>query len=243
MNQPRAAAGIVFALSIEADAFARQVADAVTTRGGGLEFHAGSLAGRAVAWCVAGVGRERAARATQLLLDGHRPRRVISAGFAGGLSATFPRGLLVEPAAVRGEAAGPALPLATGPVDAARPLLVTLDRIIRTQSEKEAVAHETGAGLVDMETLAVATVATEAGLPCHGLRVISDAADDELPADVGRLIEPQSGARRAGTILALLGRRPRAAADLWRLWEQAVVDGRTLASGLTRLIESIEPGA
>ncbi|MFM1902698.1 MAG: hypothetical protein RLZZ440_598, partial [Planctomycetota bacterium] len=27
----------------------------------------------------------------------------------------------------------------------------------------------------------------------------------------------------------------------WRLWERAVVDGRTLATGLTRLIESIEP--
>lgn len=242
MTLPRSAAGIVFALPIEAEAFARCVVDQVEFRGGGLPFHAGSIGGLPVAWCVAGVGRERAARATELLLDGHGPRRIISAGFAGGLDDTLSRGSLVEPGAVRREADSARLPLAAAGRSPARqrPMILTLDRIARTKAEKAALATATGAALVDMETFAVAAVAAAAGIPCHGLRVVSDAATDELPADLGRLVQPQSAARRAGVVLGMLGRRPRAVADLWRLWERAVVDGRTLAAGLVRLIETID---
>jgi hypothetical protein len=57
-----------------------------------------------------------------------------------------------------------------------------------------------------------------------------------LPADIGPLLEPHSAARKAGTVLGLLGRRPRAALDLWNMWERAVVDGRTLADALVELI-------
>jgi hypothetical protein len=81
-------------------------------------------------------------------------------------------------------------------------------------------------------------VAVTAGLPCHAVRVVSDAAGDDLPPDVGRLIEPQSAARMAGAVLGVLGRRPLAAFDLWGLWERAVVDGRTLAAALMELIRS-----
>ena len=243
MSLVRAAVGVVFALPLEADAFARLVADQVETRGGGMTFREGTIGGLSIAWCVCGVGRERAAWATELLLDGHRPRRVISAGFAGGLDETIPRGSLVEPGAARRESDPAPLPLATAGRNPAqpRPLILTLDRIARTPAEKAALATATGAALVDMETFAVAEVAAAAGIPCHGLRVVSDSATDELPADLGRLVQPQSPARRAGALLGMLGRRPQAVADLWRLWERAVVDGRTLASGLARLIETIGP--
>lgn len=242
MTVPRCAAGIVFALPIEAEAFARLVDDQVELRGGGIPFHEGTIGERPVAWCVGGVGQERAARATELLLDGHRPRRIISAGFAGGLAATIPRGSLVEPGAVRreGDPAPLSLAAAGRSLAQSRPLLLTLDRIARTPAEKAALANATGAALVDMETFAVAEVAAAAGIPCHGLRVVSDAAADELPADLGRLVQPQSAARRAGAVVAMLGRRPQAVADLWRLWERAVVDGRTLAAGLGDLVESID---
>jgi hypothetical protein len=47
--------------------------------------------------------------------------------------------------------------------------------------------------------------------------------------------------RRAGAVLGMLGRRPRAATELWRLWERAVGDGRTLARALSELCRSL-PG-
>jgi adenosylhomocysteine nucleosidase len=226
------AAGVVFALAIEADAFARVAQDRREINAGGLVFHEGTVGGRRVAWCVGGVGRERAERATRLLVDGHRPMAIISAGFAGGLDPGLARGSVVRPSAVRGSVDDAHRQLA----GQGGPLLVTVDSIMRTAGEKQTLAAQTGAAIVDMETLAVAEAAFQAGLACHGVRVVSDAAGDELPSDIGQLIKPQSAARKAGVVLGLLGRRPRTALDLWSLWERAVVDGRTLATALVELI-------
>lgn len=238
MTPPPCAAGFVFAVPIEADAFARAASDVVEVEADGLTIYEGQLGGRRVAWCVAGVGRAAAARATRLLVDGHRPRLLVSAGFAGGLDPALPRGAVVEPATVRGEAQpGDAVRLAAAAQESGT--LVTVDRIVRTPAEKASLAAATGARLVDMESLAVAQVATAAGLPCRSVRVISDAAGDELPHDVSRLVAPQSALRRAGAVLGMIGRRPRSAVDLWQLWEHAVVDGRTLADALVRLCRSL----
>lgn len=226
------AAGIVFALSIEADPFTRRAEGRTEAEAGGLVCHEGTFGERRVAWCVGGVGSARAERATRLLVDGHRPRTLISAGFAGALDRSLARGSVVHPSAVRGLADGTVRHLD----GQGGPLLVTVDAIVRTAAEKHAMADATGATIVDMETLAVADVARQAGLPCHGLRVISDAAGDELPADIGRLLKPQSATRKVGAVLGLLSRRPRAAMDLWHLWERAVVDGRTLSDALVELI-------
>src|SRR5690349_20990462 len=45
----------------------------------------GECAGKLVAVVVAGMGRAAARRGAQLLLDGHHPRWLLSAGFAGAL--------------------------------------------------------------------------------------------------------------------------------------------------------------
>ena len=239
MNAPACAAGILFAVPIEADAFERRVSERVETMASGLTFHEGLLAGSRVAWCVAGVGRERAARAARLLIDGHRPSLLLAAGFAGGLDPALTRGAAIEPAAVRGDDDAAQL-LSLAAPSATGPTLVTVDRIVHTPAAKAALAVATGAAVVDMETLAVAEVARAAGLPCRAVRVISDAAGDELPPDVTRLVQPQSAFRRAGSLLGTLGRRPRAALELWQLWERAVIDARTLAEALVATLQ--EPG-
>ena len=72
-------------------------------------------------------------------------------------------------------------------------------------------------------------------MPCAAVRVISDAADDALPVEVAALARPQSAVRRLGAVLGAVGRRPRAALDLWRLYEHAVVDAHALAAALEAL--------
>jgi adenosylhomocysteine nucleosidase len=227
------AAGIVFAVDIEADAFARLATERRELRAaGGLVCHEGTVGGRRVAWCVGGIGPAAATRAARLLVAGHHPRLLVSAGFAGGLDPGLPRGTVVRPMRVNvAGAPATALPLA-GPPDAPALTICTAERIVRTPAEKRDLAARTGAALVDMETFAVAAVAREADLPCAGVRVISDAADDELPPAVAGLARPQSTLRLLGTALGAVGRRPRTAIDLWRLWEHAVLDGRTLAGAV-----------
>jgi adenosylhomocysteine nucleosidase len=235
------AAGIVFAVPIEADAFERLASDAVSTQAGGVTIHEGLVAGRRVAWCVAGVGRAAATRAARLLVDGHRPRLLVSAGFAGGLDPALGRGGVVWPNRVLTDDDRAPLPLAD--VAAHEPVtIVTVDRIVGTTAEKAALFARTGAHVVDMETHAVADVARETGLPCAAVRVVSDDARQQMPREVAALVRPQSALRRLGTALGTLGRRPGAAIDLWRLWEHAVVDGRTLATALADLCGGLPSG-
>lgn len=239
-----AAAGIVFAVPIEADAFERLAADAVAMQAGATTIHEGVVAGRRVAWCVAGVGREAAARAARLLVDGHRPRLLVSAGFAGALDAGLGRGSVVWPsrAVLDGDDAG--RPLALADVAAHDPVsIVTVDRVVDSPEGKAALHGRTGARVVDMETHAVAEVARAAGLSCAAVRVVSDDARQRLPREVAALVRPQSALRRFGAVLGAVGRRPGAALDLWRLWEHAVVDGRTLAAALAEFCAGLPAGA
>lgn len=235
----RTALAIVFALDIEADAFAASVDQPrrIST-GAGLSIITGSLAGRAVAWTVAGVGMDRARRAAALLVAGHRPEALVSAGFAGGLEPRVPRGaLLAVDRALRAGYPGIDLEQAVdGPIQ--RETIITVDAPVVLPAAKRALAATCGAALVDMETYAVAAVASSAGVRCLGLRVVSDAVDDALPAEIIPVLRPQSGWRRFGAVVGAVGRRPGVSLELWRLWERAVADGRRLATGLGALSAS-----
>lgn len=233
----RRAAGIVFAVAVEADAFERAATDRVETRAAGLVITEGEVAGARVAWCVGGTGAEAAARAARLLVDGHRPGLLVSAGFAGGLVASLARGAVVRPAVsvVDGDPRPLALDI-LGCTATAEPLtIVSVADVVTSPAAKRALADRCSAHLVDMETRAVAEVARAAGLPCASVRVISDTVDDELPPEVAALARPQSTMRRLGAALGAVGRRPRAALDLWRLYEHAVVDAKALAQALAEL--------
>jgi nucleoside phosphorylase len=241
-------------MPVEADAFAGLATETVELTAAGLTLHEGVVAGRRVAWCVAGAGGESAGRATRLLIDGHRPQVIGSAGFAGGLDLALARGTVVYPrrsinctggppiaVAATGQgsgttAAGNTNSSATSRDDIA---IVSVDTVVTTTAAKRDLAAATGASLVDMETYAVATVAMNAGLPCVSIRVISDDASQDLPKEIAALVQPQSGMRRLGAALAGIGRRPRAALDMWHLWEHAVVDGRTLAHAIARFLEGL----
>jgi len=236
------AAGVVFALGVEADALLGLARDVATFEAAGRTIHEGVLAGRRVAWCVGGAGAAAAARATRLLAAGHGPRFLVTAGFAGGLDPALARGGLVHPRGVVDRDGGDEIRFATvpdGTAAATGPTIVSVDDVVATAAAKRRLAAATGAGLVDMETRAVALAAREAGVPCLAIRVVSDDAAADLPREVAALVRPQSGLRRLGLALGAIGRRPGAARDLWRLWEHAVVDGRTLAEGIERLVAGI----
>lgn len=229
-------AGVVFAVAIEADPFERLAMDRTTTRAAGLVVHEGTVAGARVAWCVGGAGPEAATRASRMLVDGHRPRLLVAAGFAGGLDQALPRGVVARPSrVVLADAARPLPLLAPGSGSAAGLTIVTVADVAATSVAKRSLAARSAAQLVDMETHAVATVAAAAGLPCAAIRVVSDALDEDLPGEVAALTRPQSALRRLGAAVGAVGRRPRAAVDLWRLYERAVVDARALAAALAEL--------
>ena len=78
--------GIVAAMSIEVGFLLDRLKNVRKYRGPRQTVIEGECGGKIVALVVTGPGRASARRGALALLDGHRPRWVLSAGFGGGLN-------------------------------------------------------------------------------------------------------------------------------------------------------------
>lgn len=163
-------------------------------RGAGLAVASRStdVAGRArPAWSfdggevrVTGMGRENAARGSKHALA-IRPDMVLTCGFAGGLDPSLPGGTVVFDA-------DPGFPLVDRlTAGGAVPVhFHCADDVAVTVAEKAALRASTGADAVEMESSAIRALCRERGIPSATVRVVSDAADEDLPLDFNALMTP-----------------------------------------------------
>jgi adenosylhomocysteine nucleosidase len=218
--------GIVFALGIEAGGLEALLGNVVAIRGRGFLVRQGQLDDRRIVLVQSGPGRRRAAAATEALLEDHRPAVVVAAGFAGGLDPGLRRGDIVVGDDVVDEG-GRQYPIDLPPLPAAAAAaarvgrLLTVDRIIHTSAEKRALGRRYAALAADMETMAVAEVCRRRQTLFLAVRVISDAADEDLPADVEKLLARPSGPARLAAAVGSLLRRPASLLILLRLRRNA----------------------
>lgn len=240
-------AAMLFALELESGAIEDRLADAVRVRGHGFELRRGTLRGRSVVVARTGAGAEAGTLAAQAILDGHRPRLMISAGFAGGLHPNLERcDLVVADRLVAADGRSVAIDLSGFPPDLLQlgrvqvgPIAMS-DRVVRTPDAKASLAKSTGAIAVDMESLAVAEACRAAGTPFFAVRAITDAADDTVPRDVEHLLCQKSLSGRLGAAIGSFFNRPGSAADLFRLRRTAMRCSELLAKLLSRLIAATE---
>lgn len=132
---------------------------------------------------ITGMGLRNASNAIHAALEYWRPQSVITAGFGGGLDPTLPRGTVVyDPDdELRIEAKLKEL--------AARPATFhCAPRIAVTTAEKSELRRQTGADVVEMESAIIRAACRQAGVPSGTIRVISDAAQDDLPLDFNALM-------------------------------------------------------
>jgi nucleoside phosphorylase len=219
---------VVVALPLEARPLCERLEAMVRLRAADRRVTAGRLGSRALAIIEAGVGRTAAELATQLVIDGHRPRQaIIAAGLCGGLDPAIPRGAIIVPDTLGHTDAAdtrPLSPLPPRPGNRQPPaggLLMTSDTVVSTPAAKQALHAATGAVAVDMESWWIAAVAARAGLPCHVIRAVSDTAAESIPSDIAMLAAITSPARQAGAALRLAWRRPSAIGELAELREHA----------------------
>lgn len=242
IDASRAEIGIVCSLRLEIADFLGRCRRLKTYSGGPFKFLGGLYNGIRIAIVEAGTGPNRAHRATQSLLDAHRPPWILSTGFAGALTAHLKHGDIVvaneivglhkEPLQIDvGMQSNPSSGLYVGRT-------LTVDHMVRTIVEKESLHLETGAIAVDMETLAVARVCRESKTRFMAVRVISDDMSADLPPEVLSLLG-ETGAVRLGAVFGSLWKRPSSLKDMWRMREHAIGASERLATFLDGIVTQL----
>lgn len=78
--------GIITAMDLEMDTFAKEIQDVKETKLCGRKFLQGKLFGKDVVLVVSGIGKVNAAVTTQMLVDNFSVKKIIHTGVAGGLA-------------------------------------------------------------------------------------------------------------------------------------------------------------
>jgi adenosylhomocysteine nucleosidase len=154
-----------------------------------------------------GMGQARARERVARLLREHPVKRLISAGYAGGLDPALAAGSLFL-ARNYSDSRWLAQAQAALKGRARIGVLATAPNVLETRDEKARFARQTGADAVDMETAAIHALCLEHGVPMLSLRVISDPAGEELTVPFSVCFDAVTERPRPAALLGFLLRNP-----------------------------------
>ena len=178
---------------------------------------------------ITGMGKKNAEESIRGALQQVRPAMVVSCGFAGGLNPNLPTETIVFDVSDR-EMEDALLGL--GGCGAK---FHCADRVAVTVAEKAALRQSTGADVVEMESAAIGRVCDEAGIPFATVRVILDAADEDLPLDFNKVMtnkQEMSFLKLTGALMKSPGKIP----ELKKFQKRCGAASLKLASTLVRII-------
>jgi nucleoside phosphorylase len=179
---------------------------------------------------ITGIGRANAARSLRRTLDSTRPELVLTCGFAGGLNPEIPFGAIVFDEDFAAGLSARLLELGAVPAK-----FYCAKRVAVTAAEKRALWESTGADAVEMESSVIRTICREYRIPSATIRVISDAADDDLPLDFNALMTSNDRINYAKLIWSLFS-SPQKIPQLMKFQEQTVEAARKLDEALKGLL-------
>ncbi|MET0665936.1 MAG: 5'-methylthioadenosine/S-adenosylhomocysteine nucleosidase [Acidimicrobiales bacterium] len=198
-------------------------------RSGSLEGHVGRAGEADVVATTTGIGTELATTAAQRMLDRGEVDHVVVVGIAGGIGPTTAVPDLIIPEAV---VDWPELrehrPAPLGRLVGAGTIVSSDEYGYPPEVIADFIAR--GVVAVDMETVAVARVCADAGIPWSAVRAISDRADDDtVDQDVITLVKPD-GSPDLGRSLRYLIRHPGRISRLAALGRDASTAARVAAT-------------
>jgi len=227
--------GITFALSSESSDFVQRLQQAENVDG--LLF--GKIDDREVTIVHTGVGSAHCNERLEILLHKARPQFVITAGFAGAVS----QGLQVGDLILAENFSDPTLlGLAAEILRGAKvrtEKLFTATSVIDSISERNAIARDSGAAAVDMETGAIVAICKAHAMPLISLRAITDSPTDPFPAPPQILFDLERQRTNYGRLFGYLLRHPGSIPKLTRFSKQIVQVRATLTDALVALVRSL----
>lgn len=166
--------------------------NSVFDKEGGYEIKVLNLNGVAIALLVTDIGFQHAQRATQYLINNYPIKCIIATGYAGGLSPLLSKGDLVLANEVKMlEVIKPAFPspeliktlddIRVKDVTLHKGTIITSNKLIKKWEDKQTLSSSGVA--VDMESAAIAQVASQYNIPWGALRAITDEWNEDLALD------------------------------------------------------------
>ena len=185
--------GIMGAMPDEVDQLCARLENVTVEPYGGVEYHKGTLAGKQVVVCCAGMGKANAAATTQVLITKFGAEKIIFSGIAGNvvigktvLSHDAQLDMICQNPPYRKEYTGdPELiaaaekACAEAGVKALVGKIATGDLFVGDSATKAAIEAKCAPDCVEMEGAAVSQIAAKNGVPCVILRAMSDNADED----------------------------------------------------------------
>ena len=193
--------GIMGAMPDEVDQLCARLQDVTCETYAGVDYHKGTLQGKQVVVCCAGMGKANAASTVQVLCTRYGIDRLIFSGIAGNMTSKIGIGdvcvgetvvyhdaeldMLAQSAPFLKEYHGdPALvaaaldACAACGVKAIAGKIATGDTFVGDAATKKAIEEKCRPDCVEMEGAAVSQIAGRNGVPCVVLRAMSDNADE-----------------------------------------------------------------
>jgi uridine phosphorylase len=181
------------------------------------------------------MGAANSAKHFAAAIAASRPRLVLTCGFAGGLNPNLARGDVVF-------SADDGFPLCAAlKTIGARPVTFHCDvKVATTAADKAGLRQKTGADVVEMESGVIRRICQAQGIPSATVRVISDAAEDNLPLDFNELMTPDQQMDWPRLVWAIL-KNPAKIGELMRFQKQTISAAENLASTLASVISPASP--
>jgi uridine phosphorylase len=178
---------------------------------------------------ITGMGRANAEDSIRKALRMVQPELVLSCGFAGGLNPKLASETIVFEG---GDEGMEATLLSLGAFGVK---FHCAERVAVTALEKRALRQSTKADVVEMESAVIGAVCQEAGIPFATVRVILDAAEEDLPLDFNRLMTRKQKLNYFKLTGALL-KSPRKIGELKKFQKRCRAAALKLAATLVRII-------
>ena len=207
---------------------------------------------------LTGIGPRNAEEAIRKALADRSPKLVLTCGFAGGLNPELPTGTVVfstdDSSRRRGNEADyplniqapppyvggyePCLSAALLAVGARPAKFHCAEKVAVTAEEKRALWASTGADAVEMESGVIRAICRDHNIPSATVRVISDAANEDLPFDFNRLMDANQNLSYGKLAMASL-KSPGKIGALLKLQKHTRLAAEKLAEVLVRVCQRV----